>query len=118
MSFQIALAVALAAGSTTEPTLCSGVESKIEPDMRIVESDLDREAAIAASEKLRDMISRGEISGEFHFGYLNQLKIIQGHALLHQARSGRKEFGSSSNEARDSTRALCNWLSEEGFWYD
>ncbi len=118
MSLKIALALALAAGAATEPELCSGVESKIEPDMQILESDLNRAEAASAADKLRGMIGRGELSGEFHFGALNQLKLIQGHMLLQQAHSDRREFGPSSTEAGDSTKALCTWLGKEGFWYD
>ncbi|QSX74544.1 hypothetical protein HIV01_015380 [Lysobacter arenosi] len=118
MSLQIALVFALAAGITAEPSLCSGVESKIEPDMRILESDISHEKAIAAADQLRGMIESDELGGEFHFAALNQLKIIQGHVLLTQAHSDRRELGPSSAEAGDSTRALCGWLGKEGFWYD
>lgn len=118
MSLQIALAVALAAGAATEPALCSGAGNKIVSDMQIRESDIDRTAAVAAADKLRSMISSGELSGESQFGAMNQLKIIQGHVLLQQARSDVTAFGPGSSEAEDSTRALCNWLGKEGFWYD
>jgi hypothetical protein len=118
MNFQVVLALALSAGPATEPSLCVGFESKIEPDMQIRESDIDRAAASSAAAQLQGMISRGELSGEFKFGVLNQLKIVQGHVLLKQAQSDRTEFGADSPEAGESTAALCRWLSSEGFWYD
>lgn len=71
-----------------------------------------------AASKLEGMISRGDLSGEFRFGVLNQLKIVQGHVLLQQVRSDRIEFGPDSPEANDSITALCRWLGNEGFWYD
>jgi hypothetical protein len=86
--------------------------------MRILESDLSHSAAIEAADKLRGMIERGDLTGEFQLGALNQSKIIHGHILLRQAESDRKEFGSDSTESRDSVRALCTWLSTDGFWYD
>jgi hypothetical protein len=118
MSIPILLAFALAAGADSEPSLCSSIESKIEPDMQIRESDLGRPAATAAAGKLQDMIDRGQLGGEFQFGVLNQLKIVQGHVLLQQARLDRDEFGSGSPEAQRSKTTLCQWLSNEGFWYD
>lgn len=118
MSLQVALAIALSAATPAEPLLCSGVKSKIEPDMQIREADLDRTAAVAAAEKLKGMIDHGELSGEFQFGALNQLKIIQGHVLLQKAKADALELGANSPESKDSTRALCSWLTKEGFWYD
>jgi hypothetical protein len=118
MSLLVALALARVAGSTQGSTLCAGVESAIEPDMQIQESDLDRAAASAAAGKLQDMIRRGELDGEFHLGAMNQLKIVRGHILLHHAQSSRTAFGPASAEAKDSTMALCNWLTTEGFWHD
>jgi hypothetical protein len=118
MSLPVVLAVVLAAGAATEPALCAGTDNKIEPDMQIHESDLDRAAALTAVSNLQGMISRGELRGEFHFGVMNQLKIVQGHVLLQHAQADRQEFGPGSSEASNSTMALCNWLSSEGFWYD
>ena len=118
MSIPILLAFVLAAGTGPEAPLCSDIESKIEPDMQVRESDLGRPAAAAAAGKLQDMIDRGQLSGEFQFGVLNQIKIVQGHVLLQQARSDRDEFGSGSSEAQRSKTTLCHWLSNEGFWYD
>ena len=118
MSLQIALAIALATGTTSAPDLCSGVPNTIEPDMRIHESDLGRAAAISAVKKLSAMIDHGETTGEFQFGFLNQVKIVQGHALLQQAKADRKEFGVASEQAGDSTKSLCTWLGKEGFWFD
>ena len=117
MSLHLALAIALAAGSAG-PDLCSNIASQIEPDMQIHESDLDQAAAIAAADKLKTMIDRGEVDGEFQFGALNKLKIIRGHMLLQQAQADRKEFGAGSAEARESATTLCIWLGKEGFWYD
>ena len=118
MSIPILLAFALATGTASEPPLCSDIKSEIESDMQIRESDLGRPAAAAAAGKLHDMIDRGQLSGEFQFGVLNQIKIVQGHVLLQQARSDRDEFGSASPEAQRSRTTLCQWLSNEGFWYD
>jgi hypothetical protein len=118
MTLSATLAIALVAGSPVSPELCSGVDNKIEPDMRILESDLTQLAAIEASDKLRAMIERGDLGGEFQFGALNQSKIIYGHILLRQARTDSKEFGLDSAESRDSARALCTWLNSEGFWHD
>jgi hypothetical protein len=118
MSLHILLALALASGQTSSPVLCSDATNQIEPDMRIHESDLDQAAAAAAVGKLKDMIGRGEVDGEFYFGALNQIKIIRGHVLLQQAQADRKEFGQTSVESRESTRTLCSWLGKEGFWYD
>lgn len=118
MSIAVLLAFSLAAATGPEPPLCNDTVSKIEPDMQIRESDLGRPAAAAAAGKLQDMIGRGQLSGEFQFGVLNQLKIVHGHVLLQQAQSDRIEFGPASPEAQGSTTALCRWLSNEGFWYD
>lgn len=118
MTFFAALSIVLLASFSASPELCRGVENKIEPDMRILESDLSQSAAIEAADKLSGMIERGDLTGELRFGVLNQSKIIHGHTLLRQAEVDRKEFGSGSTESRDSVRALCTWLSTEGFWYD
>lgn len=118
MTLSPVLAIALLAGSPASPELCSGVENKIEPGLRILESDLTQSAAIEASNKLRGMIQRGDLVREFQFGALNQSKIIHGHILLRQAQTDRKEFGPDATESRDSARALCTWLRSEGFWYD
>lgn len=118
MTFTAVLAIALLAGSSTGTELCRGVENKIEPDMRIQESDLSQSAAIEATDKLKAMITRGELTGELQFGALNQSKIIHGHILLRHAITDRDEFGSSSAESKESTRSLCTWLSTEGFWHD
>ena len=118
MSLQIALAIALATGATSVPELCADTPNLIEPDMRIHESDLGQAAANTAVKKLRSMIDRGEVAGEFQFGFMNQMKIVQGHALLQQAKADRKEFGIGSSEAGDSTKSFCAWLGKEGFWFD
>ena len=118
MSLQIALAIALATGATSAPELCADTPNLIEPDMRIHESDLGQAAANTAVKKLRSMIDRGEVAGEFQFGFMNQMKIVQGHALLQQAKADRKEFGIGSSEAGNSTKSFCTWLGKEGFWFD
>ena len=93
MSINIALAIALATGAASAPELCTGFQNKIEPDMRIQESDLSQSAAVSAADKLRAMIDSGQVAGESHFGLMNQLKIVQGYALFHQAQAPRKQFG-------------------------
>ena len=118
MSLHIVLALALTLGQTSSPVLCSDAASQIEPDVRIHESDLDQAAAASAANKLKGMVDRGEVDGEFYFGALNQIKIIRGHILLQQAQADQKEFGPNSVEARESTTAFCSWLGKEGFWYD
>jgi hypothetical protein len=118
MSTVILVAFALATGAGSEDPLCSDIESKVEPDMQIRESDLGRSDAAAAAGKLQDMVDEGQLTGEFQFGALNQIKIVQGHVLLQQARSARDEFGSGSPEAQRSKTTLCQWLRNEGFWYD
>lgn len=118
MSVHIVLTIALTVGQASGPGLCADATSQIEPDMRIHESDLDQVAAASAADKLKGMIDRGEVDGEFYFGILNQIKIIQGHVLLQQAQGDRKEFGLGSVEAKESQTALCTWLGKEGFWYD
>lgn len=118
MSLSLALAVIVLGSSSVNPELCRDADNKIEPDMRILESDLSQSAAVEASEKLKGMIARGELTGEFQFGALNQSKIIQGHILLRQADADRQEFGPGSLESRGSTESFCTWLGTEGFWYD
>jgi hypothetical protein len=118
MTFSAALAIIALASSSASPELCRGLESKIEPDMRILESDLSQSAAIEATEKLRDMVARDNLTGEFQFGALNQSKIIYGYILLRQTTADREEFGADSAEAAESAKSLCTWLSTEGFWYD
>ena len=108
----------LAAASPGNSNLCSGVENKIEPDVRILESDLTQRAATQAADKLRDMVKRDQLTGEYQFGALNQSKIVYGHILLRQAQSARKQYGTDSQESRESTEAFCRWLSNDGFWYD
>lgn len=118
MGSQIVLSLILWASSTAGPELCAGVVNKIEPEMRIRETDLTREKAAEAAAKLRDLIERGHVDGEFQHGALNQLKIVHGHILLQQARNDSNKFGQESAEARDSTDAFCRWLVKDGFWYD
>jgi len=118
MTFSAVLAIVVLAGSSPGPQLCRGVENKIEPDMRILESDLSQSAAIEAADRLKKMIKRRELTGEFHFGALNQAKIVYGHILLRQAEADRNEFGRGWSKSRDSVKAFCTWLSSEGFWYD
>jgi len=118
MTLSAALLIALVAGSTGGHDLCSGVENDIEPDMRILESDLTQSAAVEASRRLSEMIEHDELAGDFQMGALNQSRVTYGYLLARQARADRKEFGSDSAESRDSVSALCNWLSDHGFWYD
>ncbi|HEY1137423.1 MAG TPA: hypothetical protein VGE64_08020 [Xanthomonadaceae bacterium] len=118
MSLHLVLSIALAAGAPADSGLCKGVVNRIQPDMRIRESDLDQAAASAATEKLRQMIDGGQVDGEFRFGALNQLKIIRGHLLLRQAQADRQASGASSPKARGSEKAFCDWLVKDGFWYD
>ena len=92
MSLQIALAIALATGASSAPELCADTPNPIEPDMRIHESDLGQAAASTALKKLRSMIDRGQVTGKFQFGFLNQVKIVQGHALLQQANARHKSI--------------------------
>jgi len=118
MTLSAVLAIMLVASSPAGPELCNNVENKIEPDMRILESDLTQSAAIEASAKLKSMIEREHLDGEFQFGAFNLSKIIYGHILLRQAQADRKEFGPDSVESRESARELCTWLASDGFWYD
>ena len=118
MPVYLALAIALSASTAGDVELCRGSPNTIETDMRVLEADLNRSAAVEAATSLKDMIERGELDGEFHFGALNRIKIIQGHMLLHQARGDRETLGVASVEATESVKALCNWLGQEGFWYD
>ena len=118
MSFHLAVAMALAVAQAPALGICGDTPGHIEPDMRILEADLDQAAAAAAAGKLEGMIERGDVDGEFYFGALNRIKIIRGHVLLQQARSDRKAFGQESIQARESAAALCSWLGKEGFWYD
>ena len=118
MTAYLALAIALSASTAGDFELCRGFPNKIEQDMRVLEADLNRTAAVEAATSLKDMIERGELDGESHFGALNRIKIIQGHMLLRQATRDRETFGVASAEARTSVTALCNWLGQEGFWYD
>lgn len=118
MSLQLVLSIALAAGAPADSGLCKGMVNRIEPDMRIHEADLDRAAANTATDKLRQLIDRGEVDGEYEFGALNQLKIIRGHLLLEQAQADRRAFGASSSRSKESEKAFCDWLGKDGFWYD
>lgn len=87
MILPTALAIALVAGSQTSPELCVGFDNRIASDMRIHESDLTRSAAVEALDRLKGMIERGSLGGEFKLGALNQSKIIHGHILLRQAQA-------------------------------
>ena len=107
MTFIATMALLLAAASPASSTMCSGVDSKIEPDMRILESDLTQSAATRAADKLRDMVKREQLTGEFRFGALNQSKVVYGHILLRQAQSDRKEFGPNSQESQESKEIFC-----------
>ncbi|ADV27939.1 hypothetical protein Psesu_2103 [Pseudoxanthomonas suwonensis 11-1] len=117
MVIAVSLAVALAVAPVTQE-LCVGYRNGIEPDMRIRESDLGQPAAVIAAERLRDMVGRGEVTGGFQHGALNQAKVIHGHILLRQAIEDQRQFGRDSAEAASSTNAFCSWLETEGFWYD
>lgn len=86
--------------------------------MRILESDLTQLAATQAADKLRDMIKRDQLTGDFQYGAMNQSKTIRGHILLRQAQFDRKEFGPDSQESRGSRSTFCKWLDSEGFWHD
>ena len=118
MTAYLALAIALSASTAGDFELCRGFPNSVEPDMRVLEVDLNRAAAVEAATRLKEMIERGELDGEFHFGALNRIKIIQGHMLLRQAIGDRETFGIASAEAKASVAALCTWLGQEGFWYD
>ncbi|MFD0727439.1 hypothetical protein [Lysobacter brunescens] len=118
MSLQVVLSIALAAGASGDSGLCKGMVNRIEPDMRVRVSDLDRAAANAATDKLRQMIDRGEVDGDYRFGALNQLKIIRGHLLLEQAQADRRAFGANSAKAKGSEKVFCDWLGKDGFWHD
>ncbi len=72
MMLPTALAVALVAASATGPELCVGFDNRIASDMRIHESDLTQSAAVEALERLKGMIERGSLGGEFKLGALNQ----------------------------------------------
>jgi len=108
----------LAASSPGGSDVCKGIENEIEPDMRILESDLTQKAAEQAAAKLKDMIQRNQITGEYRYGAMNQSKILQGHILLRDAQDDRKKLGPDSQESQESRAAFCKWLGSEGFWYD
>lgn len=118
MSTHVLLTFALLAGAPPEAELCRGIPSRIEPDMRIRESDLTREKAAQAARDLATMIEHGEWSNEFEMGALNRSKIVQGHLKLRQAQADRKTLGPASAEATASTKRFCDWLVKDGFWYD
>jgi hypothetical protein len=118
MSLHVFLAMALTFGQASGPELCGDTPIQIEPDMRILESDLGQAAAAAAADKLKIMIDQRAIDGELYYGAMNQLKIIQGHILLQQAQADRARSGADSQEGRQSKMALCQWLGQQGFWYD
>lgn len=118
MTLSVLLAMTLAAGSSGSPELCRGLKNDIEPDMRILESQLTQSAAARAAESLQDLIERDQLGGESQFGAFNSSKIIYGYILLRQAQADRKESGPNSVESEESARIFCNWLSSEGFWYD
>lgn len=94
------------------------MERGTEPQYQILEADLDRASAIHAADRLREMVARGDVDGEYYFGVLNQLKIVKGHVLLSQAHSDREELGPDSIDARESAASFCAWLEKDGFWYD
>ena len=118
MGVHLVLVFALATSSAVPPEACSGMGRKTELEMQIRESDLDLASAVKAAEKLREMVGQGRVGGEYHHGALNQLKILKGHVLLHQALADRVEFGAMSAEATDSQKSFCMWLAKDGFWYD
>lgn len=118
MSTHVLLTFALLTGAPPEAELCRSIPNRIEPDMRIQESDLTREKAAQAATELAAMIERGEVDEGSQFGALNRLKIIKGHVLLRQTQVDRKTYGPISPEARDSTKSFCDWLVNEGFWHD
>ena len=118
MFAHLALFAAVALGAEQAPELCAGLASDIEPDMRILESHLDKTAASKAAAWLGERIGRGELDGEFEFGIWNGLKIIHGHALRQQAIAERARHGVASVEHESATDAFCGWLAEDGFWHD
>lgn len=118
MNLSATLAIIVLTSSSAAPELCSDLKNEIEPDMRILQSDLDQSGANEAADNLKRMVARGDVSGEFLYGALNQSKIVHGHILLRQAMADREDFGTNSIESRGSTRSFCTWLSTEGFWYD
>ena len=113
-----ALLISLATGAPVDSELCRGVENTIESDMRVLESDLTKAAALEAAQDLSALVKSGGVGGEAEFRALNQSKIIIGHLLLRQAQEDRLAFGQDSAEFRRSASALCDWLGTEGFWYD
>lgn len=113
-----ALALGVSEAVAAPPELCSGVERKTEPEMRIRESDLGHAAAAAAARWLHERLQEDPLRAEFQTGALNKLKTINGHMLLQQALDDRKDFGVGSVEATESQVSFCNWLVTDGFWYD
>ncbi|WP_133323642.1 hypothetical protein [Luteimonas aestuarii] len=114
----MALTIASALVAAQVPDVCTGLASDIAPDMRILESDLDKPAASRAAAWLGERIERGELDGEFEYGVANGLKVIHGHALRQQALAERSRHGAESPEGRSASAAFCRWLAQDGFWYD
>lgn len=108
----------LMVGSMAEPDVCVYFPNDIEPDMRMRESDFSTAAAEEAAQRLAGAIRDGEIGGDLRMGALNRLKIIKGHVLLRMVVEDREAFGPDSVEARESVSAFCQWLGNEGFWFD
>jgi len=98
--------------------LCANVERKTEPDMRIEESDLTRDAASSAALELHRVIERSELGDEVQMGVGNRLKIIKGYVLLQQARADEANTLADPTGAAESRAIFCNWLVKDGAWYD
>jgi hypothetical protein len=112
------LSAAASTGGADASALCDGIDSDIEPEMRIREADLDRSSAAEAARWLGERIARGELDGEFEFGVFNRLNVILGHALRQQALAARNASAIGSREAAAATETFCRWLARDGFRHD
>lgn len=114
----IALLLLAQVGASHAGELCANDERNTEPDMRIEESDLTRDAATSAALELHRLIERSELGGEVQMGVGNRLKIIKGYVLLQQARADEANALADPTGAEESRAIFCNWLVKDGAWYD
>lgn len=86
--------------------ICGSWKNPIEPDMRILESQLTVESASQATAFLAKHGQQG--NDDFEFGRENARKTLRGYELKRAAEHGGKA----------EVTEFCAWLTTQGFWND
>ncbi|MGI0154478.1 hypothetical protein ACQ661_12570 [Pseudidiomarina sp. WS423] len=110
MKFLLLIALLLSSVVARAENLCP-VNEDVAPDMRIAESDLTKERAEKAVEKVQGIVSGADSKYEW-ITVPNSLKIIEGYILKRDA------LNAEGVMAQYHKSQFCEFMKTQAWWYD